>query len=155
MRVPGIAWWPGTVEASAVTSAVASSMDLFTTALELAGAEVPQDRIIDGVSLLPVLRGETDKGREVLLYYRGEHLYAVRKGPWKAHFITQAGYGDEPHPHDPPLLFHLGHDPSEKYNVAKEHPEVLEAIRKVVEAHQARLERGEDQLDEHADKYRL
>ena len=47
-------------------------------------------------------------------------LYAVRKGPYKAHFITQSGYGDDkPVEHDPPLLYHLASDPSEKYDLAK------------------------------------
>jgi arylsulfatase A-like enzyme len=154
MREPALAWWPGTIEAGSVTPALSSTMDLFSTALDLAGAQPPQDRIIDGQSLMPVLKGKTHQGHETLLYYRGEELYAVRMGPWKAHFKTQAGYGDEPHPQDPPLLFHLEHDPSEQYNVAKEHPEVLKKIRKVVRKHRSNLERGKDQLAERDNQYR-
>ena len=49
MREPGIAWWPGRVPAGVVTHELACTMDLFTTSLKLAGAEVPTDRVIDGV----------------------------------------------------------------------------------------------------------
>lgn len=153
VREPTIAWWPGTVEAGRVSPALATTMDLHTTALKLAGAEVPADRIVDGMDLTPLLKGTGESPRETVFYYRGEELYAVRNGPWKAHFITQAGYGDAPHPRETPLLFHLGHDPSEKYDVAAEHPEVLDEIRAIVREHRAQLERGDDQLAEHGEQY--
>ena len=61
-----------------------------------------------------------------MFFYRGDEIYAVRVGPYKAHFMTKAEYGDpKVTQHDPPLLYHLEHDPSEKYDVAKEHPEVI------------------------------
>ena len=76
-----------------------------------------------------------------------QRLYAVRKGPYKAHFVTQSGYGnDKPVQHDPPLLYHLGNDPSEQYDLAKNRPEVIAEIRKVVEQHRSELIPGEDQL---------
>ena len=157
MREPALAWWPGTVPAGSVTPAVSSTMDLFSTALELAGAELPQDgRVIDGQNLMPVLTGETDEGRETLFYYEGGGLHAVRMGPWKAHFqVSPDAPGAEPPPEEKlPLLFHLGHDPSEQYDVASEHPEVLEEIRALVEEHRRDLERGEDQLAERGEQYR-
>ena len=153
MREPAIAWWPGTVEAGTTTDALATTMDLFATALQLGGAEVPQDRVIDGVSLMPVFQDPEEEVREEIFYYRGERLYAVRKGPWKMHLVTQAGYGDEPHPQDPPLLFHLGHDPSEKYDVAEEHPEVIRELRAVIEEHRANLKRGEDRLEARGEQW--
>ncbi len=76
------------------------------------------------------------RARQVFFYYRGTQLYAARKGPFKAHFITQAAYGsDKPVRHDPPLLFHLGHDPSERFNIASRHPEVLAHIAREVVRH--------------------
>ena len=51
MREPGIAWWPGRVPAGVVTHELACTMDLFTTSLNLAGAEVPKDRLIDGLDI--------------------------------------------------------------------------------------------------------
>lgn len=57
MRVPGIAWWPGKIAPGGVHRGIASTMDLFTTSLRLAGADVPADRVIDGLDLRPVLLG--------------------------------------------------------------------------------------------------
>ena len=74
-------------------------------------------------------------------------LYAVRKGPCKAHFTTRSGYGpDKPLSHDPPLLYHLGHDPSERFDIAKEHPDVIADIRMVVERHRKTIVPVDDQL---------
>ncbi len=149
MREPGIAWWPGRVPAGVVTHELACTMDLFTTCLKLAGAEIPQDRVIDGLDIRPLLFGTGPSPREVFFYYRGTQLYAVRKGPYKAHFITQSSYGpDKPVRHDPPLLFHLGHDPSERFNVAADHPDVLAAIAKEVERHRATVTPVKSQLEE-------
>ncbi|MFH1264130.1 MAG: arylsulfatase, partial [Planctomycetota bacterium] len=67
---------------------------------------------------------------------------------FKAHFITRPAYGaGKPEAHDPPELYHLGHDPSEKFNVAEKHPEVIAEIRKLAEAHQAAMTPGVPQLD--------
>ncbi len=55
--MPGIDRWPGTVPAGTVTSELGNTMDLITTCIRLAGGEPPSDRPIDGLSLLPVLRG--------------------------------------------------------------------------------------------------
>jgi len=146
MREPCIAWWPGTIEVGSVSSGLASTMDVFVACLTLAGVEVPKDREIDGVSLLPLLRGGKSE-RTVMFYYRDAHLTAVRKGPWKAHLETQAGYGDTPHPHDPPLLFHLEHDPSEQYDVSKDHPEVIADIMQEIERHRASVKPVPSQLE--------
>jgi arylsulfatase A-like enzyme len=147
MREPTIAWWPGTIPAGAVNAGLSSTLDILPTCLALAGVEPPTDRTLDGVNLLPMLRGAAPSERDTMFFYRGTRLYAVRLGPWKVHFTTQAGYGDQPHEQDPPLLFHLEHDPSEKYNVAADHPEILTEIMRVVEAHRATIEPVENQLE--------
>ncbi|MBM3882544.1 MAG: hypothetical protein FJ387_22945 [Verrucomicrobia bacterium] len=148
MRVPGIAWWPGRVQPGTVNTGLACTMDLFTTYLKLAGADVPTDRPIDGLDMAPLLFGTGPSLRESFGYYRGAQLYALRQGPFKAHFTTRSAYGsDPPEPHDPPLLFHLGHDPSEQFNVAAAHPEVLATIAEAVQTHQASLTPAPSQLE--------
>lgn len=53
---------------------------------------MPTDRIIDGISLRPVLLGESKKlSRDAIFFYRDDLIYAVRVGPYKAHFITRSG----------------------------------------------------------------
>lgn len=149
MREPGIAWWPGRIPAGVVTHELACTMDLFTTSLKLAGAAIPSDRVIDGVDMGPLLMGTGPSQREVFFYYRGAELYAVRQGPFKAHYLTRSAYGpDQPEKHDPPLLFHLAHDPSERFNLATNKPAALSEIARAVAEHRARLVPAKSQLVE-------
>lgn len=146
MREPTICWWPGKIKPGIVRD-MGATMDLYTTIIKLAGGEVPTDRVVDGLDLRPALFGTGPSPRKTMFYYRGTELFAVRKGPYKAHFVTQSGYrGDKPVKHNPPVLYNLEHDPSEKYDVAKDHPDVIADIMKEVEKHRANLKPGEDQL---------
>ncbi len=146
-RVPAIAWWPGVIEPS-VSRALASTLDIFPMAAELSGAALPTDRAFDGRSLLPLLTGRAETIRDVVYYYRGQDLYALRKGPWKAHFVSHSGYGPEkPAAHEPPLLYNLEADPSEKYDVAAEHPDVLRALQEEAARQRAALPPRDNWLD--------
>jgi len=146
-RVPAIFWWPGTISQEIVTD-TGSTMDLFTTVSHLAGVPIPDDRIIDGVNLTPVLMGEGDSPRNEMLFYRGATLYAARKGNFKAHFIIEGAYGqfEEKQVLETPLLFDLREDPGEKYDIADEHPEIISEIMEMVKRHQQNLIKGKDQL---------
>lgn len=146
MREPGIAWWPGRIKAGQVTTALAGTMDLFPTFVRLAGGEIPKDRVLDGVDMGPVLFGTGPGNRNIHFYYRGQRLMAVRKGPWKAHLITQDGYGKNIETHDPPLLFQLEQDPSERFDVAKEHPDVVADLLAEIERHKATVQPVKCQL---------
>jgi arylsulfatase A-like enzyme len=147
MREPGIAWWPGTIPAGRVCRERACTMDLFTTSLKLAGADVPKDCEIDGQDILPLLTDTGKVERGAYFYYRGTRLFAVRLGRFKAHYMTQPGYGPGPEKHDPPLLFDLESDPGESYDVAKAHPEVVTAIAREVDRHRAALKPAPNQLE--------
>ena len=137
MREPMIAWWPGTIPAGKISNGLATTMDLLPTAAALCGAPLPE-RPLDGYNLLPLLRGEGASPRDFFVYYRGDRVFAARRGPWKAHFITQTAYPAGPLVfHNPPLLYQLEQDPGEHYDVASEHPEVVEEIRVLVEKHYA------------------
>jgi len=122
-------------------------MDLFTTSLKLAGADVPKGRVIDGVDIRPLLFGTGDLTRDAYFYYHGTRLFAVRQGQFKAHFQTQGGYRPKPEQHNPPLLFNLGVDPGESFNVAPDHPDVLTEIVKAVERHNASIIPVKNQLE--------
>jgi arylsulfatase A-like enzyme len=122
-------------------------MDLFTTYAQLAGATVPGDRAIDGRDIRPLLFGSGNVEREGYFYYRGSTLYAARSGDFKAHYLTQAGYGQaKPDTHQPPLLFNLRIDPGETHNVAADHPAELARIAQAVEKHRANLQPAKSQL---------
>ncbi len=149
VRTPTIFWWPGTIKPTVVTD-IGSAMDLFTTAGLLAGAAIPTDREIDGVDLRAPLLGTGPSPRQTLFYYADNELRAVRKGAYKAHFITSGAFGiGRPRmEHNPPLLFDLTADPGEQHDVAKEHPEIVADIRKEAAAHNATVKPGKPLFDE-------
>ena len=127
-------------------------MDLFPTSIKLAGGEIPQDRPIDGVDLRGALTGAGPVPPRVLFYYWDDELRAVRKGAYKAHFITSGAYGEggARTEHNPPLLFNLNEDPGEHYNVAAQHPEILADLEKEVENHRRGLKKGSPLFDAHS-----
>jgi len=148
MREPTLAWWPGHIPSGSVSQELGSTMDIFTTSIKLAGGTVPTDRVIDGVDLTPVLTETDHSPRNEMAYYRGTKLMAYRKGPWKAHFITKPAYGKEPfQEHKPPVLYHLEHDPSEMYDVAKDHPAVIQELSAAAEKHQKTVKPVPSQLE--------
>lgn len=148
MREPAIAWWPETIPSGRTTTELASTLDLLATISALVGSQLPADRTLDSLDIGDLLLGKTGSPRQSMFYYRGRKLMAVRSGPWKAHFMTQAGYRQpKPKTHSPPLLFNLENDPSEKYNVAKDHPEVIAAIQDLVLQHKAELQAPPSQLE--------
>ena len=84
MREPGIFRWPGSVAAGTKTGEPASILDLLPTLAELAGADVPGDRVIDGRSIADLLLGKTDElPQRPFYYYFGTQLQALRLGRWK------------------------------------------------------------------------
>lgn len=149
MRVPCVMWWPGRIPAGSVVREIGSTLDILPTAARLTGAELPQDRVLDGFDISPAMFGTGPSPRNHMFFYRGTRLYAVRLGPYKAHFITEEPYGADTNRqvHEPPLLFQLEIDPGERWNIASAHPEVIAEIRELVARHQAELKPGEPQLD--------
>jgi arylsulfatase A-like enzyme len=146
MRVPGLFWMPGRIR-PAVTSQPASALDLFPTALALAGAMQPANLELDGHDLSPLLFEGALLPERPFFYYRGDQIFAVRLGEWKAHLKTQTGYGQaKAEVHATPQLYHLGRDPSEKRDLAASHPEVAERLSALAEGQRATVAPGEPQL---------
>lgn len=149
MRVPAIFWWPDSIEPGVVDE-IGSTMDLFTTVSNLAKVPLPNDRFLDGLDLCPRLFDTGDSPRDQMIYYREQTVYAARKGAYKLHYITGTAYrkGAQKTVHESPLLFNLDVDPSEKYNIAENHPEIIEEINQMVEEHKKRVMPVKDQLAE-------
>ncbi len=146
MRVPAIFWWPGTIPSRTVRE-MGSTLDLLPTIAGLAGAKIPADRAIDGFDLSGALLGTAESPRDHMIYYRDRKIFAARSGPYKAHFITRNGYAfrTPEEAHDPPLLYHLLNDVSERFDIAKDHPDVLKRIEQIVEAHRQTVKAVENQ----------
>ena len=148
LRVPTAFWWPGKLKPGTVVD-MGSTLDLFPTVAKLAGVELPADREYDGYDLSATLFGTGGKHpRNAFIYYRGATVYAVRVGPYKAHFTTKEDYGnDKPLAHDPPLLYQLDVDPAEKRDVAGQHQTIIAEIKKVKETHEKSIVKVENQLE--------
>ncbi|WP_116126484.1 sulfatase [Lewinella sp. IMCC34183] len=148
-RVPAIFWWPGHISPATVRG-VGTTLDLLPTLSALAGVAVPDDRLIDGVDLSATLLEGAESPRQEMIYYRDTTVYAVRQGPWKAHFVTQGNYGQfgAREVHDPPLLYHLGRDPGETTDVAATHPDIVRALTALADRHRATVVPVPDQLAE-------
>jgi arylsulfatase A-like enzyme len=149
MRVPGIFWWPGTF-APAVQMDIGATMDLLPTFCALAGTKPPADRKLDGHDLSDVLTGKSAKSpRQEVFYWRSSELYAVRSGPWKMHLIIDEAFavGSKPRKPAPPELYHLDTDPSEKHDVARQHPDVVARLKQLAKEHVAGIEPAEDQMN--------
>jgi len=147
MREPTIFRWPGKLKPGVVMD-IATTMDLLPTFSNLANAQLPNDRIYDGYDISPVMFGTGNDPRDIVYYYRDTDVYAIRKGDYKAHFFTQPEYRSEVvTKQDPPLLYNLNIDPSEKHNIAENHPEVVAEMKKILLEHQDSLVQVENQLE--------
>ena len=121
MRVPCLAHWPRQVPAGKVCGEVAGTIDLLPTIARLAGAPLPEDRVIDGKDVWPLMSGRLGarSPHEAYYYYRGKSLNAVREGKWKL-FRKNKKKGPE--------LYDLETDVRERINMADQHPDVVKRL---------------------------
>ena len=128
-------------------------MDLLTTFSKIAGVPIPKDRQLDSYDLGPRLFENKPTARNHIFYYRGNELYAVRFGEYKVHYITQGEYGlyGGKKNHNPPLLYNLNKDASEKYNISKKPPDIIRKINRIVSEHKQKMIIGKDLLIERGD----
>jgi len=96
IRVPGIIRWPGMVKEGTQSAVPVSALDLLPTLCELAGTPVPDDRVLDGTSLVPLIKEGTLQRTKPLYWQfnraKGKPKVALRKGRWKLlATLTQPG----------------------------------------------------------------
>ncbi len=127
-RVPFAMQYPAKLKAGAVSDQVISSLDLFPTAVALAGGEMPKDRPYDGVNLMPYLTGQKKTSPHEVLCWRNGPNAAVRKGDWK---LFKGG--------DHYWLFDLSKDIGEQKNLAAAHPELVEQLKKELAKWEAQM----------------
>jgi arylsulfatase A-like enzyme len=151
MREPTLFWWPGMIPAGSISRELGTTMDLMATVASLTGATLPDCRDLDSHDLSGVLFGEGPGPRETFYFYRGDEIYAIRHGQWKAHFIIQGSFGQgvKRTVLETPLLYHLGHDPSEQYDKAGDRPEILEKMQQLKVAQEALLKPAPTRYDDY------
>ena len=145
VRVPFVARWPGHIPKGAQSAEPAMTIDLLPTVARLAGAAVPQDRIVDGLDIWPLISASAGASspHEALYFYWGQELHAVRSGRWKLHLphpyqsLEAAGAEGAPGKYVRKeidlSLFDLVADPGETTNVAAANGKVVEDLMRFVE----------------------
>jgi arylsulfatase len=155
-RVPCLMYWKGTISPGTVNNNLISGIDILPTLAEIANAPLPEKKI-DGVSFLPLIKGENVEPprKSFWYYYRRNSLEAVQDGHWKLVFPHpgrtfvgfepgkdgQPGNANENFPHKGGL-YDLRRDPGERYNLMEYHPEIVEKLEKI--AAEAREDLGDD-----------
>jgi arylsulfatase A-like enzyme len=145
MRVPAIFWWPGTIKPGVITG-IGSELDILQTLASLAGAHPPSDRVLDGYDLSSTLERAEPSPRHTLFYYASTGsgvLSAVRHDSYKAFFVLPTA---DTSATSIPQLYNLDQDPSEKFDLAGKHPEIVSQLRKVADEHAKTVVAVENQI---------
>ena len=125
IRVPFLIRWPAGIPAGTTYDAPIIALDLFATALSVAGLTLPADKPMDGVNLIPYLTGETKQRPHQTLFWSFGDGWAVRDGDLK--LVLNRKSKSEPE------LFDLAVDVSEKTNLAAERPADVARLKSLYE----------------------
>lgn len=133
VRVPGLAEWPAKVKAGRETSIPAVTSDYLPTVVAAIGAEVADERPIDGINLLPLFAGEMQTRPTPIAFESAGQLTLV-DNRYKIFRQEEAGKRAKPDATPPQLdpksfmLFDLQVDRSEAHDIARDHPDVVASM---------------------------
>jgi arylsulfatase A-like enzyme len=134
-HVPYMAKWPAKIKAGTVVEEAIHHIDLFPTFANAGGAQIPVDRKMDGVDLLPFITGEaTGAPHETLFWRQGTHQTVWHKG-WK--LITSDDSKNGPDAPRLKWLFDLKVDPTEQNNLAEYDVDKVAALETLLAEHNA------------------
>jgi len=138
-RVPCIAYWPGRIPPGTETDETVLTMDMFPTFAALTGADIPGNKHLDGVNILPVLLNQR-KLESRLIFWKMRNEIAIRKGPMK---LVKTG--------EDPELYNLTTDLGEKNDISDQYPDLVTEMLKAydewhgdVTDHAERFEKEQD-----------
>ncbi|WP_147867868.1 sulfatase family protein [Stieleria maiorica] len=148
-RVPFIFHWPAVIKHGVQSDTPVVAMDLFPSLSEIIGQTLPDDRVYDGVSLMPLLIGGklTRADDQPFYYYNCENLQAIRHGDWKLHLprsSEQLPFWDKNKAFtriQSPVLYNLRLDVAESQDVSAANPDIVRQMVRMAE--QTRQELGE------------
>jgi len=156
VRVPCIVRWPAQVQAGLISNSLSSTIDWLPTFADLLGLKLPEQKI-DGLSLLPILKGDVtaQPRKEFYYYYRQNNLEAVRMDDWKlvlpheGRTYENFDAGMNGHPgkvnENGPVsqaLYDLRRDPAERYDLQNQFPEITKQL--LILADKAREDLGDN-----------
>ncbi len=140
IRIPMFFVWPGKIKAGKISEQMVSNIDFYPTFLAVAGIEPPTGKILDGVSLMPALRGERLADRPLFWHFpiyleggneeTGDLTFRTRPGSvmeyegWKLHEYFEDGHLE---------LYNLGAEIDEKKNLESTYPQKTEELHRMLE----------------------
>ncbi len=124
IRVPFLAQWKGHLPSGKVYDYPVISLDIQPTALAAAGGSIPNEWNIDGINLLPYLRGEIEGIPHDALFWRFGDQWAVRRGNWK--LVKDNSLAT-------PALYNLEDDIHEQHDLSADNPTVVKELRSLYE----------------------
>lgn len=128
IHVPFMARWPARIAPGSTMDAPVHHTDLFQTIAAAARADVPTDRKLDGVDLMPFFTGAVEGVPHETLYWREGHQQTVLHNGWK---LIRGGRQNKR------WLFNLTNDPTERLNLAEEAPDKVAELEALLAAHNA------------------
>jgi len=135
IREPLIVFQPGKIKGGRVSDYVTANYDLYPTICELAGTELPGNQFIDGISLVPVLKGKEPDSQYIRTFYwhyplqtkhflGGRSSGAIREGEWKLIEFFDTGERE---------LYNLNNDIGETMNLLQQNPEKAKELEEKME----------------------
>lgn len=158
IRVPGIMRWPGVIEAGRESRVAVSAVDLMPTIAEMVGAELSGKTMIDGTSVLPLLRGEDfDRAKPLFwFFYKSTPMCVIRDGDYTLAGNPAEIYRSKSHPFDQTdfdyvksavmtefELYDLGKDIGQTEDLADSEPGLVKGLsRRMGEIHRGVVDEG-------------
>ena len=130
IHVPYFVKWPSKIKAGTTYKEPVHHFDIYSTIADAAGATVPANVEVDGVSLLPYARGEQKGKPHETLFWRAGDYRTVRHNNWKMAVVPQLSKT---------WLFNLSEDPGETTNLADANPDVVDELMILLEEHNAQM----------------
>ncbi len=122
---------PGVTKSGSTSAVPVNGIDWYPTLLELAGIPVPKKQDVDGVSMVPLLKGGAIADRPLYWHYPhygnqgGEPSSIITQDDWKLIYYHEDGRDE---------LYHLTKDPAEKHDLARREPRKAKALRAKLDA---------------------
>jgi arylsulfatase A-like enzyme len=123
IHVPFLLRWPGQLPAGAVYRSPVGHVDIFATAVGAAGASPPKDRVVDGVDLVPFVKGAASGDPHKAMFWRSGRYKTVLAGGWKLQVAQEPNRT---------WLFDLSTDPTERHDLSRARPDKLRELQAVL-----------------------
>jgi arylsulfatase A-like enzyme len=143
-HIPFIVRWPGVVKQGGKYAPYVCLTDFMATVAEILGVKLPDNAGEDSVSMLPVLKGQTQEPiRDAIVHHSITGAFSIRQGGWKLELCPGSAGWSDPRPgkeaKDAPRiqLYDMNDDIAEANNVQAQHPDIVEKLTKLLQKYVA------------------